>query len=214
MADFTSAQAQLAAARADQDAAQLAALQAAARARQAQAALDLATRQSSSAGDQKQKLAQLAAAVKQASADQAAANQVAARAARQCQSGDRRFRTVQHAAAKRRPAERQLAILALSGAHRDALPNGFPDSSTPNLPSPPAHELLVRIYPGRMLHRHIRTDAVAVRTHQHQSVLDEHLAGRWRGERPARRLEQSGCGAGIRPRRLAGRQFPATQSRR
>ena len=48
MADFNSTQAQLAAARTAHDAAQLAALKAAAQARQAQAALDLATRQASS----------------------------------------------------------------------------------------------------------------------------------------------------------------------
>jgi hypothetical protein len=69
MADFTSAQAQLAAARASQDSAQLAALQAAARARQAQAVLELATRQSYSIRGPEQNLAQLAAAAKQASAD-------------------------------------------------------------------------------------------------------------------------------------------------
>lgn len=73
MADFASTQAQLAVARATQDAAQLAALQATARARQAQAALDLATRQNDRAGEQE--LAQLAAAAKQAAADQATANQ-------------------------------------------------------------------------------------------------------------------------------------------
>ena len=75
MADFISAQAQLAAARAAQESAQTAALQAAARASQAQAALDLATRQVSSAGDQNQQLAQLAEAAKSAAADQAAATQ-------------------------------------------------------------------------------------------------------------------------------------------
>jgi len=73
MADFASAQAQLAAARAKQDGAQLAALQATARVRQAQAALDLATRQNDRADEQK--LAQLAAAAKQAATDQATANQ-------------------------------------------------------------------------------------------------------------------------------------------
>jgi hypothetical protein len=74
MADFPSAQAKLAAARASQDAAQLAALQAAARAYQAQAAVNLATRRSSAEGEQKQELARLAAAAQQASADQATAN--------------------------------------------------------------------------------------------------------------------------------------------
>src|SRR5207302_8561585 len=75
MAEFISTQAQLAAARTNQDAAQLAALHAAARARRAQAELDLATRQTSSARGQKQNLSQLVAAAKQASADQDAANQ-------------------------------------------------------------------------------------------------------------------------------------------
>ena len=51
MADFTSTQSQLASARTAQDAAQLAATQAAARARQAQDALELATRQTSSRDD-------------------------------------------------------------------------------------------------------------------------------------------------------------------
>jgi hypothetical protein len=75
MADFTVTQSQLAAARANQDAAQLAALQAAARARQARAALELATRQSSPAGRDRQDLAKLTAAVQQAATEQAAANQ-------------------------------------------------------------------------------------------------------------------------------------------
>jgi hypothetical protein len=72
MADFTSAQAQLAAARAAQDSVQLAALQATARARRAQAALDIAIRQTAQR-DQAQNLAQLVAAAEQASSDQAAA---------------------------------------------------------------------------------------------------------------------------------------------
>lgn len=80
MADFASTQAQLAAARAAQQSAQLAAKQAAARASQAQSALDLATRRISTRGDQNQQLAQLAAAAKQASAYQAAANQTLQRA--------------------------------------------------------------------------------------------------------------------------------------
>jgi hypothetical protein len=75
MADFASTQAQLAAALAAQQSAQLALQQAAARAGQAQSALDLATRRVSPAGDQNQQLAQLAAAAKRASADQASANQ-------------------------------------------------------------------------------------------------------------------------------------------
>jgi len=75
MADFASAQTQLAAALASQQSAQLAAQQAAARAAQAKAALDLATRQATSARGQKRQLAQLTAAAKQAAAAQAAANQ-------------------------------------------------------------------------------------------------------------------------------------------
>jgi hypothetical protein len=72
MADFNSTQAQLAAARTAHDAAQLAALHAAAKAHQAQAALDLATRQASPRGDA-QSLSQLGAADIQASASQTAA---------------------------------------------------------------------------------------------------------------------------------------------
>jgi hypothetical protein len=75
MADFTSAQAKLAAARSSLNKTQFAALQAAAAARRAQAALDLATRQSSPEGEHKEELARLAAAVKRASADQAQAKQ-------------------------------------------------------------------------------------------------------------------------------------------
>jgi glucan-binding YG repeat protein len=75
MTDFASAQTQLAAALASQRSAQVTAQQAAARAAQAQAALDLATRQVTSAGDQNQQLSQLAAAAKQAATAQAAANQ-------------------------------------------------------------------------------------------------------------------------------------------
>ena len=74
MADFTSAQAQLAAARAAQEAAQLAATQAAARARQARDALDLAIRQTS-AHDDSGVLAKLSAAAEHAAAEQAAAQE-------------------------------------------------------------------------------------------------------------------------------------------
>lgn len=71
MADFTSTQAQLAAARAAHDAAQLALLQANARAVQAQSALDAATRQT--AADSAQNLSQLAAAAQEAKAARTAA---------------------------------------------------------------------------------------------------------------------------------------------
>ncbi len=40
----------------------------------------------------------------------------------------------------------------------------------------------------RLLDRHLRADVLAVGAHQRQSVLDEHLARRWRGERSARRM--------------------------
>src|SRR5215471_9346060 len=72
MADFTSAQSQLAAARAAQNAAQLAASQAAARARQAEDALD-ATRRQVSPQDDSGRIAQLTAALRRAAEQQAAA---------------------------------------------------------------------------------------------------------------------------------------------
>ena len=76
MADFASTQAQLAAARAAQDAAQLAAHRPRRAPAQAQAALDLATRQVSPQGDQDQQLAQFRQRPQaRAAADQAAANQ-------------------------------------------------------------------------------------------------------------------------------------------
>jgi hypothetical protein len=73
MTDFAAVQRRLAAARAEQDSARLAALRAAARASQAQSVLERARRQSSAAGEQS--LGQLVAAARQASADRAAANQ-------------------------------------------------------------------------------------------------------------------------------------------
>ncbi len=72
MADFISNQAALTAARSALDQAQLAALQASARAQQAQAALDTATRQADPHGEN-QSLAQLAATAKQAAAQRDAA---------------------------------------------------------------------------------------------------------------------------------------------
>lgn len=74
MADFTSGQSKLAAARAALNAKQLAALEASAAARQAQATLNLATRQISSA-DENHTLASLTANAKRASAEEASAKQ-------------------------------------------------------------------------------------------------------------------------------------------
>jgi hypothetical protein len=150
MPDFASAQARLAAARANQDSAQFAALQAAAHARQAQASLDLATRQSnsSSSGNQKHKLGQLAAAAEQASADQAAANQALQ---------DARAKVSQATADFAQSRTPQRSVSQLSDNSPFLL---FPvrietrfRTITPERRRPepavaaPQHELLVRIYP-------------------------------------------------------------------
>src|SRR5712691_1651508 len=148
MADFTSAQSQLAAARGDQDSAQLAALQAAARARQAQAALDLATRQISSKGDQKQKLAQLAAAAKRASADQAAANQA-------LQNARARVSQATTAFGQFRTPQRNVSLLSDSWPFllfpvriETRFRTITPERRQPEVAvAAPQYELLVRIYP-------------------------------------------------------------------
>ena len=75
MTDFATAQAELTAARANQQSAQMSALQAAARANQAQAALELATRHTRSADERIEQLTQLAAVAEQTAADQTAANE-------------------------------------------------------------------------------------------------------------------------------------------
>jgi hypothetical protein len=148
MADFTSAQAQLAAARANHDEAQLASLQAAARARQAQAALDLATRQTTSARDQKQKLAQLTAAAKQAAVDQATAKQAL---------NDARLRVNRLTTefAEFRSPDRNVTRLSDTSPFllfpvriETRFRTTTPESSQPGVAvAAPQHELLVRIYP-------------------------------------------------------------------
>lgn len=147
MADFTSAQSQLAAARGAQYAAQLAALQAAARARQAQAVLDLATRQSSPRGDQAQNLAQLAAAAKRASADQASANQAlqTARArVNQATASFAQFRTPQQNV---NLLSDSSPFLLLPVRIETRFRTVSPDQQPGVVVAAPQHELLVRIYP-------------------------------------------------------------------
>jgi len=147
MPDFTSTQAQLAAARTNQDAAQLAALEAAARSRQAQSALDLATRQTSSARGQNEKLSQLAAAAKQASADQAAANQAlkdARERVNQAVTDFAEFRIPQHNVSQL--SDRSPFVLfpvRIETRFRKSTPQRQPEIAAAS----PPHELLVRIYP-------------------------------------------------------------------
>ena len=148
MADFASAQAQLAAARAAQESAQIAALQAAAIAIKAQAALDLATRQVSSAGDQNQQLAQLAAAAKRATADQAAATQKlqdARSIVSQATAGFGQFSTPQQNVSQLSDASPFL-LLPVRIETRFRTTTSQRDQPTPAAAAP-QHELLVRIYP-------------------------------------------------------------------
>ena len=147
MVDFISAQAQLAAARTNQDAAQLAALQAAARSRQTQAALDLATRQTSAARGQKEKLSQLVAAAKRASADQDAANQAlkdARERVNQAVTDSAEFRIPQRNVSKL--SDRSPFVLfpvRIETRFRKTTPQRQPEIAAAS----PQHELLVRIYP-------------------------------------------------------------------
>ncbi len=148
MADFISAQAQLAAARAAQESAQTAALQAAARASQAQAALDLATRQVSSAGGQNQQLAQLAEAAKSAAADQAAATQKlqgARSIVSQATAGFGQFSTPQQNVSQLSDASPFL-LLPVRIETRFRTSTSQRGQATPAAAAP-QHELLVRIYP-------------------------------------------------------------------
>lgn len=148
MSDFTSAQSQLAAARGGQDSAQFAALQAAARARQAQAALDLATRQSSAKRDQSRQLDQLAAAAKQASADQASANQALQNARASVSQATAAF-------AQFRTPQRNVSLLSDSSPFllfpvriETRFRTITPERRKSELAAVgPQHELLVRIYP-------------------------------------------------------------------
>ena len=148
MAGFASAQAQLAAARAAQQSAQLATLQAAARASQAQAALDLATRQVSSAGDQNQQLAQLAAAAQRAAADQTAATQKlqgARSIVSQATAGFAQFSTPQQNVGQLSDASPFLLVPARIETRFRAASQQLgrlkPGAAAPQ------HQLLVRIYP-------------------------------------------------------------------
>ena len=148
MADFTSAQAMLAAARAAGNSAQLASLQAAARARQAQSALEVATRQGSATADQQEKLAQLAAAAKQAFTDLAAANQAlqhARAAVSQATAGFAPFRMPQqNVALLSDGAPFVLFPVRIETRFRAVTPpRPLPDAAV----AAPPHELLIRIYP-------------------------------------------------------------------
>lgn len=146
MADFTSAQSQLAAARAAQDAAQLAASQAAARARQAQDALDAARRQVSPQDDSG-RIAQLTGALRRAAEQQAAAQKTL-----QSARGDVATATV--AFADFSTPQRNVSLLSdstpfllfpvrIETRFRIVNGNGSPGIAV----AAPTHQLLVRIYP-------------------------------------------------------------------
>ncbi len=184
MADFTSTQTQLASARAAQDAAQLAQLQATARAVKAQSALDLATRQSSAGGNNAQNLATLKAAAEQAAAAEAAARG-ALKAARA---------TVNQAASTFGGFSdpRQSVGLLSNAAPFLLLPvrieTRFRTAATATKPgaladggarTPAAGAHLSR----RLLDRHLRAADISIGTHQRQELLDEHVARRRRPER-------------------------------
>jgi hypothetical protein len=147
MADFTTAQSQLAAARAAQDAAQLAVSEAAASMRQAQDALDSARRQTSPQDDSG-RIAQLAAAVRRVTEQQAAAE-----------------KTLQSTRADLAGATAAFADFSTPQQNVSLLSDSSPFLLFPvrietrfrtvsaSVPAPgigvaaPMHELLVRIYP-------------------------------------------------------------------
>jgi len=155
MADFTFTQAQLAAARTSQDAAQSAALQTAARARQAQAALDLAIRQTAAHGSGEQNLSQLTAAAQQAAVGLAAAQnklQSARADVTQASSAFATFSTPQqNVSLLTDSAPFVLFPVRLETRFRTAPATPPPSTGIAAAPiaaaPPPAHELLVRIYP-------------------------------------------------------------------
>src|SRR5271169_5908073 len=153
MADFTSTQSQLAAARAAQDEAQLAALQAAARARQAQAALDLATRQTTTRREGAQNLAQLAAAAKEAAASQSAAQnalQSARATVAKATAAFANFSTPQQNVALLNDSSPFLLFpVRIETRFRTAPVTAPPPGIAAAAPAAaaPAHQLLVRIYP-------------------------------------------------------------------
>ncbi len=148
MADFTSTQSQLAAARAAQDTAQLAAMQAAARASQAQDALDLATRQTASNSDSGT-LARLSAAAQQAAADQAAAQksfEAARSAVASAAAAFATFSTPQQNVSQLNDSSPFLLLpVRIETRFRTASPTAPPSANI--VVTAPAHELLVRIYP-------------------------------------------------------------------
>lgn len=148
MADFTSGQSKLAAARAALNAKQLAALEASAAARQAQATLDLATRQISSAGES-HTLASLAALAKRASAAEASTKQALKDAKDSVNAATSDF-------SEFRDPRRNVASLAdnspfllfpvrIETRFRTATPRGGTQPELARVAS--QHELLVRIYP-------------------------------------------------------------------
>lgn len=147
MADFSTTQSQLASARAAQDAAQLAATQAAARTRQAQDALDLATRQTASQGDAGL-LAKLSAAVQQATADQAAAQKTLATARSDVASATSAFATFSNPQQNVSPLPDSSPFLLFPVRIETRFRTVSPTTPPANIVvTAPAHQLLVRIYP-------------------------------------------------------------------
>ena len=204
MADFTSTQSQLAAARAAQDAAQLTVTQAAARARQAQDALDLATRQTSP-HDDSGILAKLSAAAEHAAAEQAAAQKSldAARGGVVSATGAfAEFSTPQQNVSQL-PDNSPFLLFPVRIETRFRTVSPTVPSATIVVTAPP-HQLLVRIYP----------DDCSIDTFE-PMPSDSELAdvksywmNIWRAggrrERSARGLEPVGRGARLRASRVAG----------
>lgn len=151
MADFTSRQNKLAAARAALNSKQLAALEASAAARQVQATLDLATRQISSAGES-HILASLAANANRALAEEASAKQALKDAKSSVSAATSDFAVF-------RDPRRNVASLTddspfllfpvrIETRFRTATPRGTTWGAQPELARAALeHELLVRIYP-------------------------------------------------------------------
>jgi hypothetical protein len=150
MADFISAQSQLAVARAALDAAQLAALQAGAGLSQARAALDLATRQAIAESDGTKNLAQLQAAVQEASANQASAQaslQAARAAVSQATAAFAQFSAPrQNLEQLSANAPFVLFPVRIETKFRVASSTKPPSGDAPSAAAP-AYQLLVRIYP-------------------------------------------------------------------
>lgn len=150
MADFTSSQSQLAAARAAQAKAQLASLQAAAQARQAQAALDVAQRRTAPQGSSAANLAQLQRASADAAAKQAVAQtalQSATSAVEQATAAFAQFSTPQENVAQLNEVAPFLLLPARieTRFRTRTASQGAQDAA--GVAALPTYELLVRIYP-------------------------------------------------------------------